>query len=84
MQNSWGYLTSGQGYGGHIFPVVIGESGTQYLTVSTMLHPCELVLRTGATVYLSGGNQSFCLQSSDSGMSCQMRLSKGERCGGSV
>ena len=41
MQNSWGYLTTGQGYGGHIFPVVIGESGTQYLTVSAMLHLCQ-------------------------------------------
>ena len=41
MQNSWGYLSTGQGYGGHIFPIVIGESGTQYLTVSVMLHPCN-------------------------------------------
>ena len=41
MQNSWGYLTTGQGYGGHVFPVIIGESGTQYLTVSIALHPYQ-------------------------------------------
>ena len=34
MQNSFGYLTSGQGYQGHVFPVVIGETGSMYLTVS--------------------------------------------------
>ncbi len=33
MQNSFGYLTSGQGYQGHVFPVVFGETGSMYLTV---------------------------------------------------
>ncbi len=53
MQNSWGYLSTGQGYGGHIFPIVIGESGTQYLTVSVMLHPCNQSCRT---LRVSGSN----------------------------
>jgi hypothetical protein len=34
MQQSFGYLTSGQGYQGHVFPVVIGETGSTYTTVS--------------------------------------------------
>lgn len=34
MQNSFGYLSSGQGYQGHVFPIVIGETGSMYLTVS--------------------------------------------------
>ncbi len=28
MYNSFGYLTQGNGYGGHIFPVVFGETGS--------------------------------------------------------
>ncbi len=36
MQNSFGYLTSGQGYQGHVFPLVIGETGSMYLTVSSV------------------------------------------------
>ena len=28
MYSSFGYLTAGRGYGGHIFPVVFGETGT--------------------------------------------------------
>lgn len=37
MQNSWGYLGStGQGYLGHIFPVVVGETGSEYLTVGQL------------------------------------------------
>ena len=40
MQNSWGYLATG-GYNGHVFPVVIGETGSQYLSVCTLhfYHP---------------------------------------------
>ncbi|CAL8461996.1 g1527 [Coccomyxa elongata] len=37
MQNSFGYLTSGQGYQGHVFPVVIGETGSMYLTQADVL-----------------------------------------------
>ena len=38
MQNSWGYLGSkGQGYLGHVFPVVVGETGSEYLTVGQLL-----------------------------------------------
>ena len=37
MQNSWGYLATG-GYRGHVFPVVIGETGSLYTSVS----PTEL------------------------------------------
>lgn len=33
MTDSWGYFT-GEGYGGHLFPVIIGETGTNYQTVS--------------------------------------------------
>ena len=33
MTDSWGYFT-GEGYGGHLFPVIIGETGTMYQTVS--------------------------------------------------
>ncbi len=33
MQNSWGYLATG-GYNGHVFPVVIGETGSLYTSVS--------------------------------------------------
>lgn len=33
MTDSWGYFT-GEGYGGHLFPVIIGETGTMYHTVS--------------------------------------------------
>ena len=40
MQNSFGYLTSGQGYQGHVFPLVFGETGSMYLTVSS--HPLSL------------------------------------------
>ena len=36
MTDSWGYFT-GDGYGGHLFPVVIGETGTMYKTVSPSL-----------------------------------------------
>ena len=32
MQNSWGYLATG-GYNGHVFPVVIGETGSLYTSV---------------------------------------------------
>lgn len=48
MQNSWGYLATGQGYQGHLFPVVIGETGSQYLTVRasayTSLAACIIAL----------------------------------------
>ncbi|EIE25045.1 hypothetical protein COCSUDRAFT_46570 [Coccomyxa subellipsoidea C-169] len=37
MQNSFGYLTSGQGYQGHVFPLVIGETGSMYLTQADVL-----------------------------------------------
>lgn len=43
MQNSWGYLATG-GYNGHVFPVVIGETGSLYTSVSALsapvLSPC--------------------------------------------
>ena len=42
MQNSFGYLTSGQGYQGHVFPVVFGESGSMYLTVRGVPSPLTL------------------------------------------
>ena len=34
MTDSWGYFT-GEGYAGHLFPVIIGETGTMYQTVSS-------------------------------------------------
>ncbi|BDA41280.1 probable major extracellular endoglucanase at C-terminar half [Coccomyxa sp. Obi] len=37
MQNSFGYLTSGQGYQGHVFPVVIGETGSMYISQADVL-----------------------------------------------
>ena len=33
MQTSFGYLTSGQGYGGHVFPLVFGETGSFFTAV---------------------------------------------------
>ena len=40
MQNSFGYLATG-GYNGHVFPVVIGETGSLYTSVrSPELRPC--------------------------------------------
>jgi hypothetical protein len=43
MQSSWGYLGStGQGYLGHIFPVVVGETGSEYLTVCQLLNVLDV------------------------------------------
>ena len=36
MSTSFGYLNK-FGYGGHVFPVVIGESGSQYTEVRLLL-----------------------------------------------
>ena len=36
MTDSWGYFT-GEGYAGHLFPVIIGETGTMYQTVSPQM-----------------------------------------------
>ena len=33
MQNSFGYLTSGTGYNGQIFPLAFGETGSFYTSV---------------------------------------------------
>ncbi len=40
MYNSFGYLTQGNGYGGHIFPVVFGETGSFLTAVRPPWQPC--------------------------------------------
>ena len=61
MTDSWGYFT-GEGYGGHLFPVIIGESGTMYHTVSPFSPNrehcilCNYVLPT-CTAFVSQGGE---------------------------
>lgn len=43
---SWGYL-SATGYGGHIFPVVIGETGSQFIV------PIDLDFYRDFSLYLN-------------------------------
>ena len=42
MYNSFGYLTKA-GYGGHVFPVVFGETGSFLTAVSCLLSNINLV-----------------------------------------
>ena len=49
MSTSFGYLNK-YGYGGHVFPIVIGESGSQYTDVRpenlTSKQPVSMLVRS--------------------------------------
>lgn len=45
MYNSFGYLTKA-GYGGHVFPVVFGETGSFLTAVSCLLSDIHLTIVT--------------------------------------
>ena len=55
--NSWGYLNT-VGYNGHIFPVVIGETGSQFITQGDLDFYRDLSLYLRNTGYMNDGKHS--------------------------
>lgn len=56
MSTSFGYLNK-YGYGGHLFPVIIGESGSQYTDVSHLL---QKFFHTHTSKPTDPGSCSYC------------------------
>lgn len=56
--NSWGYLST-VGYGGHIFPVVIGETGSQFINQTDLAFYADLALYLNNEAPLNDGLHSI-------------------------
>jgi hypothetical protein len=54
---SWGSLTT-QGYGNHIFPVVIGETGSQFITQGDLDFYNDFSLYLRNLDYMNDGNHA--------------------------